>query len=124
MNALPDPNQLLIGALAFLRIGGIMFALPVIGDTPTPVRARVLLSLAVTIGIMPMIPATWTPNIAVDTIQIASYIIRELLIGLVIGYIARLAFDGTLMAASAVAYQMGFGTANMFMPDFSSQLDA
>src|SRR5687767_6317739 len=124
MNALPDPNQLLIGALAFLRIGGILFALPVIGDAPTPVRVRMLLALALTIGIYPLIPTAWTPNLAVDALQLMAYVMRELMIGLVIGYIARLAFDGALMAASVVSYQMGFGTANLFMPDFSSQLDA
>lgn len=124
MNSLPDPNQLLLGALAFLRIGGILFALPVIGDAPTPVRVRVLLALALTVGLMPIIPASWPPNLSVDVIQILAYIMRELAVGLVIGYLARLAFDGVLMASSVVSYQMGFGTANLFLPDFSSQLDS
>lgn len=124
MQGLPDPNQLLIGALAFLRIGGIMFALPIIGDSPTPVRARVLLSLALTVGLYPMIPVGWTPSLAVDVLSIAAYIVKELAIGLTVGFVARMAFDGILMAASIVSYQMGFGTANLFLPDFTSQLDA
>ena len=124
MQGLPDPNQLLVGALAFLRIGGILFALPVIGDSPTPVRARMLLSLALTVGLYPLIPPTWAPSLSVDALQLAAYVAKELMIGLVVGFVARIAFDGVLMAANVVSYQMGFGTANMFMPDFSSQLDA
>lgn len=106
-----------------MRIGGILFALPVIGDAPTPVRARVLLALALTVGFYDMIPAGWSPVMNADLLSFASYVIRELSIGLVIGFLARVAFDGLLMAASIVAYQMGFGTANLFMPDFGGTMD-
>jgi flagellar biosynthetic protein FliR len=123
LSALPDPGQLLIGALAFLRIGGIIFALPITGDPPTPVKARILLSLALTVGLYGMIPASYAPNMAVDPLMIASYVLRELLIGVVIGYIGRVAFTGLLMASSVVAYQMGFGTASLFLPDVGVQVD-
>lgn len=124
MQGFPDFNHLLVGALVFLRVGGILFALPVIGDSPTPVRVRAFMALALTVGLYPLIPAGWAPALSVDALQIASYVVRELLIGLVVGFVARMAFDGVLMAASIVSYQMGFGTANLFLPDFSSQLDA
>lgn len=124
MSSLPDPNQLLVGALAFLRISGILFALPIIGDSPTPVRARILTALALTIGLQPIIPISWAPTLTQDVFQVAVYIFRELLIGLVIGFIARVAFDGLVMASSVVAYQMGFGTASLFMPDYSERLDS
>lgn len=124
MSPLPDPNQLLVGALVFLRIGGILFALPIIGDSPTPVRARILTALALTIGLQPMIPLSWAPSLTVDVLQIAVYIFRELLIGVVTGFFARIAFDALVMAASVVAFQMGFGTASMFLPDYSERLDS
>lgn len=124
MSPLPDPNQLLVGALAFLRITGILFALPIIGDSPTPVRARILAGLALTIGLQPVIPVAWAPALSVDVLQIVAYVLRELFIGLVTGFFARVAFDGLVMAASIVAYQMGFGTANLFMPDYAERLDS
>jgi flagellar biosynthetic protein FliR len=124
VSPLPDPNQLLIGALAFLRITGILFALPLIGDSPTPVRARILAALALTIGLQSVIPVSWAPALTVDVLQIAVYVVRELLIGLVTGFFARVTFDGLVMASSIVAYQMGFGTANMFLPDYSERLDS
>jgi flagellar biosynthetic protein FliR len=123
MNELPDPNTLLIGALAFMRVGGIMFALPMIGDAPTPVRARVFLALATTIGLYSTIPAGWSPVMNVGVLEFGGYVLRELSIGLVVGFLARVAFDGLLMAASIVAFQMGFGTASLFVPDFGGQID-
>jgi flagellar biosynthetic protein FliR len=121
---LPDTTSLLIGALAFMRIGAIMVSLPVFGDAPTPLRTRILLSMAITIGVFPTLPAAWGPDLNVDALLIAAFIIKEILVGLFIGYIARLAFTGLLMAAGLVSYQMGFGTSNLFMPDADGSMDS
>lgn len=123
MIALPNPTELLIGALAFMRVSSIMFALPIIGDSPTPLRARLLASLALTIGIFPVLPSSWYAQVGLDFLPFVSVLIRELTIGLVFGFAARMLFDGLIMAASVVAYQMGFGTANLFMPDFGESMD-
>ena len=44
--------------------------------------------------------------------------------GLFVGFVGRLAFDGILMAASLVGYQMGFGTADLIFPGLNSQVSA
>jgi len=124
MQSLPNPTELLIGALAFMRVSAIMFSLPLIGDAPTPVRARVLVSLAITVGIFPVLPNTWYASIGLDMLSFFSLIIRELTIGLLFGFAARMLFDGLIMAASVVSYQMGFGTGSLFMPDFGGQMDS
>src|SRR5690606_3155609 len=121
MQALPNPTELLIGALAFMRVSAIMFSLPLIGDAPTPVRTRILASLAITVGIFPVLPTAWYASIGLDLLSFFSLLIRELTIGLVFGFAARMLFDGLIMAASVVSYQMGFGTASLFMPDFGGQ---
>ncbi len=112
-----DVPDILRAALIFLRISGIIFVLPIFGDTPTPVRVRVLLSGAIAVGIFPLIPIGWAPQFGADVIATASVILRELLVGLTIGFVARLAFEGLLMAAQMVGYQMGFGTAGLFIAD-------
>jgi flagellar biosynthetic protein FliR len=45
-------------------------------------------------------------------------------IGLAIGFIGRIAFDGLMMAATVVAFQMGFSTANLFIPDYNEKMDS
>lgn len=123
MVALPNPTELMIGALAFMRVSSIMFSLPIIGDAPTPLRARLLASLAITVGVFPILPASWYAHVGLEFLPFVSVLIRELTIGLVFGFAARMLFDGIIMAASVVSYQMGFGTANLFMPDFGGSMD-
>lgn len=124
MHGLPDPSQLLTGALAFLRISVILFALPIIGDAPTPIRARIMIALALTVGLFPIIPPTYAPKLDADVIVIIACVIREVLVGMVVGFLARASFDCMLMAASLVGYQMGFGTASLFVPDAGQNMDA
>ena len=123
MQGLPNPTEFLVGALAFMRVSSIMFSLPLFGDAPTPIRARILISLAITIGIFPTLPAQWYASVGLDMFSFLNVLIRELTIGLVFGFAARVLFDGLIMAASVVSYQMGFGTANLFMPDFGGSMD-
>lgn len=85
---------------------------------------RVLASLALSIAMQPLLPDGWAPQLGVDLIVFALYVLRELVIGLVIGYLARVAFDALLMAANLVAYQMGFGTATLFLPEMGGTVDS
>jgi flagellar biosynthetic protein FliR len=43
--------------------------------------------------------------------------VKEMLIGITLGYVSKLAFDGIVMAAGMVGIQMGFNTASVFLPD-------
>lgn len=116
-------QDILRGLLVFLRVGGILFALPVFGDQPTPVRVRLLLAAALAYGLSPVIPQTWGSPLPAELLGLAGCVARELVIGILLGFLARVAFEGMLMAASTVGYQMGFGTATLFMPDAGEQMN-
>lgn len=118
-----DTNTVLIAALIFMRVGAILFALPVFGDNPTPVQVRILMALAISFCIWPLIPTHWHIAIATEPVALALTVVREITIGLVVGYVARITFDGIVMAASLVGYQMGFGTSHLFIPDAGVQMD-
>lgn len=118
-----DVNSVLNHGLAFLRVGGVVFALPILGDQPVPVPARVILSAAITAAIAHAIPAAPVLPADSDVALLAAMVIKELLVGIAIGYLARVTFDGLLMAASMVGYQMGFGTASLFVQDAGQQMD-
>ena len=124
MLPIPDPKQLLIGAVSFIRIGGILFTLPVFGDAPTPIQARVLIAAALTLALYPIFQASWESTPFPDDILVLSTLIfKELLVGVVIGLVARLGFDGIVGASAVVASQMGFGSDRLFMPDLEAELD-
>jgi flagellar biosynthetic protein FliR len=124
MMAIPNPTQLLIGAVSFLRIGGIIFTMPVFGDNPTPLQARIILSVCLTVALYPFYSRPWElspfPN---DLLVFFSLVLKELIIGLVLGLVARLGFDGIVAAASVVASQMGFGSDRLFLVDLESEID-
>lgn len=118
-----DVDSILNHGLAFLRVGGVVFGLPVLGDQPVPVPARVILSAAITASIAHMIPSAPVLPAGADALILGAVVIKELLLGISIGYLARVTFDGMLMAASMVGYQMGFGTASLFVQDAGQQMD-
>ncbi len=117
-------QDILTGVLVFLRIGAILFALPFFGDNPTPVQVRILLAVALTLALYPLIPQPWVAKFPDDMVGYFLLVIRELCIGISIGFIGRMAFDGILMAASVAGYQMGFSVSDLFMPDEQVQMNA
>lgn len=118
-----DVDTIINHGLAFMRTGAVVFSLPIIGDAPTPVPARVMLAAALTASVMQLIPSTPVISQNADIMVLAALVLKELVLGVSIGYLARISFDGLLMAASMSGYQMGFGTASLFLPDAGQQLD-
>jgi flagellar biosynthetic protein FliR len=117
-------EAILTAALIFVRISGILFALPFIGDQPTPVRVRILLGVALTFTMQGIVPTDWLVDFPQDPLLYIVLVIKELCIGLFIGFVARIAFDAIIMAASLVGFQMGFGVADLMMPDADVQMNA
>ncbi|MCX6116986.1 MAG: flagellar biosynthetic protein FliR [Proteobacteria bacterium] len=114
-----DSNQILTAGVIFLRITAIVSLLPLFGDSNVPVRVRILLSAALSVAIYPLVPANYGDAVMTalsGPFLTAIFIAKEALIGIVIGYTAKLAFDGIVMAANIVSVQMGFNTSNIFLP--------
>ena len=117
-------ESILTGALIFVRISALLFALPFFGDEPIPVPVRVLLAVALAFGFSSRVPADWVGIFPVDVVPFMWMVVKEVCIGLFIGFVGKLAFDGILMAASLVGYQMGFGTADLIAPGLTTQVSA
>jgi len=115
--------ELIRAGLVFLRITGLMFALPVFGDQPTPVRVRVLMAGALTLGLYHLVPSAWGIRVDIDPVAVAWLMIREIMIGLSLGYVAKLMLEGVLLAAALVGFQMGFGTAGLLFPEASNEVN-
>lgn len=119
-----DTSLLFRGALIFLRIGALLFAMPFFGDSIVPNSVRILLSLALTVGLFTLVSPHW---VDVNTLTFFSggwMVVKEVILGLAIGYLTHLMFDSLIMAASLVGYQMGFGTSNLLFPGSETQMNA
>lgn len=87
-------QQVWVGALVFFRVGALIMLIPGIGEGYVPVRLRLSLALVLAFCIAPM-AAPSLPPIPADVSGVAGYVIRETLIGLMIGGLLRL-FLGSL----------------------------
>ena len=119
-----EVDTIIRASLVFLRISGLFFGLPFFGDLVIPIQIRLLCAGALALGIYPLIPIKWGQGFDLSVLGVTSMMLRELLIGLSIGYLGKLIFEGIVMAASLVGYQMGFGTANLLMPGSDLQINA
>ncbi|MBC7658658.1 MAG: flagellar biosynthetic protein FliR [Chitinophagaceae bacterium] len=117
-------ESILTGALIFVRISAMLYALPFFGDEPIPTPVRLILGVALAYGFHDRIPAQWGTVLPTDMFPFGIMVFKEVMIGLFVGFVGRLAFDGILMAASLVGYQMGFGTADLIYPGLGTQVSA
>ena len=115
-----DASQLLAFILVLVRVSGIISTAPVFGSSNIPPQIKVVLSLMLALILYPFIPL-----ITVYPDRPDHYIIliaSELLIGLVLGIIARFLFGAVEFAGTVIGFQMGLGMAMVFDPQSQEQI--
>ncbi len=105
-----------IGAFLWplFRIAALVAAAPVFGARTVPMRIKLVLSLMITLVVMPVLP----PLPAVDPISGAAVLItlNQILIGAAMGLALQLIFAMFVLGGQIIAYQMGLGFATMVDP--------
>ncbi|MDH5180663.1 MAG: flagellar biosynthetic protein FliR [Gammaproteobacteria bacterium] len=103
-----------------IRIGGMVMTAPVFGSKPIPVRIRLIITLAITAVVVPVIaPQT----LAVDAFSPLGMLVvaQQLLIGIVMGFAFQLVISAVITGGQTVAMQMGLGFAVMVDPQNGTQ---
>jgi flagellar biosynthesis protein FliR len=115
--------QFILFGLALIRLIALFVSWPVFGESNVPVALKVLASLSITFLIFPVISV---PKESIEAINQALpfMVIREVLIGLLIGYIARFFFFAFAMAGELISITMGLASAQMFNPSLGAQTSA
>lgn len=106
--------------LIFARISGLMISMPVFSYSQISVHIRVMLTFVLTIIISPLIIADFTVAIT-SVLSLFFFLMGELFIGLLIGFGARLVFEGFAMAGSFIGLQMGMAIMTVFDPTHEEQ---
>jgi flagellar biosynthetic protein FliR len=97
-----------------LRVGAMLMLAPMIGTKMIPGRVRLILALAVSAALAPLLPSV-TPTIGVDASTLLA-VARELAIGAAIGFIFRLGLEAAGFAGELVSQGMGLSFAQMADP--------
>ncbi|MCX5836848.1 MAG: flagellar biosynthetic protein FliR [Deltaproteobacteria bacterium] len=118
-----NTDQLLIFTFVFLRIGAILVMIPVLGETSVPLRVKGGLAILISMLVFPFVSADISRLQAESkSLAVLLSMIGEVLIGITIGFAARLIFAGIQFAGDMVGIQMGFSIVNVIDPVSSAQV--
>jgi flagellar biosynthetic protein FliR len=98
----------------FIRITTFLMMVPVFGTQLVPPRTRLILSVFITLIVMPSLPAVPL----VDAISLKSIVLiaQQILIGAALAFCLQLLFQIFILAGQIMAMQMGLGFASMMDP--------
>lgn len=109
-------------ALLFFPLSRVLafFAVaPILNNIGVPVRVRLIAAFAVTLGILPTLPAM--PAIDPGSGAGLWLVAREMSIGIAMGFAMRIVFAALIMAGEQIGFQMGLGFATFYDPQNSTQ---
>jgi flagellar biosynthetic protein FliR len=96
------------------RVLGLMATAPIFNNVGTPVRARLMIGLAVSIALMPTLPPV--PTVSAGSWLGFAIIAEQALIGVLMGFAVRLAFVTVDVAGELIGLQMGLSFAVSYDP--------
>lgn len=104
-----------------MRISAMFVTLPLFSIKAVPARIRLILSVAITFVVMPLLPA------AAPAVEMFSYTgfmvtVAQVMIGLTSGFIVQLVFAAVTFAGQGIALSMGLGFSTMVDPQNGQQV--
>ena len=101
-------------AFPMARILGFLGAAPVFGNNAVPRRIKLVVGLAVTMGVLPVVTAT--PPEAIDSWAGILILFQQTLIGIAMGLVLRVVFAALDLMGEIISLQMGLSFATFFDP--------
>lgn len=101
-------------AFPLARALGLIATVPLWSTAGIPRRTRLVLGLAITVAIAPVLPAM--PDVAPGSLAGLWILAQQMLIGIAMGFAARVVFSAIDMAGTYMGFQMGLGFATFYDP--------
>ncbi len=116
MATLPELADLIMTVMwGMLRVTGVALIAPVLGSVMVPVRIRVLIGVALAIAMIPLLGEL--PQYSPLSVVGIFTVVREIGIGMAMGFVLRLAVDAALIAGQVVSMGMGLAFATVVDPN-------
>jgi flagellar biosynthetic protein FliR len=103
----------------FLRVLALFTSAPVLSMRSVPVRVKVALAFLVAVAAQASLPPM--PVIPLDSHAALGAVVQQVLIGLTLGFAARVVFAAIEFAGELIGLQMGLNFAGFFDPTTGSQ---
>ena len=104
MEAYATADQVWAGGLIFARIGAVLMLIPGIGEAYVPPRVRLSLALLITLALWPVVRTT-LPPLPESLASMVGWIIREAVVGLMIGLLLRMFMAALTTAGEIISLQ-------------------
>jgi flagellar biosynthetic protein FliR len=99
--------------LVFLRVTTLFMVFPVISARQIPMQLRFGLGLLFSLIMYHLVPVV---KVSPDLFSLAAGAASQVILGLIVGYVATLVFAGIQFAGSLIDLQIGFAVANVLNP--------
>lgn len=118
MEAHATAAQVYAAGLVFCRVGALVMLMPGLGEAAVPPRIRLAFALLMGILLAPLV----APNLPVPSTvgSVGAMVIREILLGLMIGGILRLFLSSLAVAGEIVSIQTTLGFAQTANPSMGA----
>lgn len=104
MEAYATADQVWAGGLIFARIGAILMLIPGFGEAYVPPRVRLSLALVISLALWPVVRGS-LPGLPDSMGLMVGWIIREVVVGLMIGLLLRMFMSALATAGEIVSLQ-------------------
>jgi len=115
----PETFQRFLICLA--RIGALVGTMPVFSGGQTPMRIKAGLAVVFTLVVFPVV-SPLLPKIPFEPFTLVILLTKEVMLGVMVGFVARLMFTAVEFGGTVIGYQMGFAAANVFDPQNQRQI--
>jgi len=114
-------NEFTLFLLVFTRITTAFVIFPVFNSTTIPTQTKIGAGLVLSLLAFPLLKSTSVMAPA-DISHLLLNLSTEVLVGLILGFLASLVFAGVELAGQLISMQMGFGIVNVYDPQTSRQV--
>lgn len=112
--------QFMLFLLLFARIITVIALAPVLGHQNVPSYVKIAIGLFFSFVMFPIV-SSFPVNIDMKLVAFVMLVIREVAVGLVLGFAAGIIFAGVRYAGEMISFDMGFSMANVFDPETGVQ---
>ncbi|MCK9619337.1 MAG: flagellar biosynthetic protein FliR [Methylobacter sp.] len=113
-------NQAALFIWPLMRISAMFVSVPLFSIRAVPARVRLVLSVAITLVVMPLLPPL--PKVEMFSYPGFMMALTQIMIGLTSGFILQLVFAAVVFTGQSIALSMGLGFSMMVDPQSGQQV--
>lgn len=109
--------------LVMARVAGLFIAGPVLSNAGIPLKARMLLAVALSAAVYPVVPHSTQSTTTIGFTEILPMMVGESLVGGAMGIIASIPMYAMDMAGTFSGQVMGMGLGRVYNPEMDADFD-